>query len=116
MQVFVQYQCLPAGADFYEYFKLFFSLSLQSKHEVVLNEAVHKLCSDLCFTRFRSAHNLSVASCANCGSFCHGKSMTLRLEGTSKTLCNLTCLAKYKEVGESEMCSTGHEFILLQLL
>ncbi|XP_008329236.1 zinc finger MYM-type protein 4-like isoform X2 [Cynoglossus semilaevis] len=77
-----------------------------SKHEVVLNEAVHKLCSDLCFTRFRSAHNLSVASCANCGSFCHGKSMTLRLEGTSKTLCNLTCLAKYKEKNKTtQPCS-----------
>lgn len=71
---------------------------LQSKHEVILGGAVHKLCSDACFQRFRTVHNLSMAGCANCGSFCHIKPLMLKLEDSSKTVCNIECLAKYKEV------------------
>lgn len=76
----------------------YFLSSLQSKHEVILNGAVHKLCSDACFTRFRTVNNLSMAGCANCSSYCHSKPVLLKLEGSSKTLCNAECLAKYKEV------------------
>uniref|UniRef100_A0A3Q4HI90 Zinc finger MYM-type protein 4-like n=1 Tax=Neolamprologus brichardi TaxID=32507 RepID=A0A3Q4HI90_NEOBR len=39
-----------------------------SKHEVILSGAVHKMCSDACFNRFRTVNNLSMAGCANCGS------------------------------------------------
>ncbi|XP_041810879.1 zinc finger MYM-type protein 4-like isoform X2 [Chelmon rostratus] len=68
-----------------------------SKHEVILSGAVHKICSDACFNRFRTVNNLSVAGCANCGSYCHNKPLMLKMEGSNKTLCNAECLAKYKE-------------------
>uniref|UniRef100_I3KML4 TRASH domain-containing protein n=1 Tax=Oreochromis niloticus TaxID=8128 RepID=I3KML4_ORENI len=42
-----------------------------SKHEVILSGAVHKMCSDACFNRFRTVNNLAMAGCANCGSYCH---------------------------------------------
>ncbi|KAK2830721.1 hypothetical protein Q5P01_018652 [Channa striata] len=68
-----------------------------SKHEVILSGAVHKLCSDACFQRFRTVNNLSMAGCANCGSFCNNKPLMLKLEDSSKTVCNIECLAKFKE-------------------
>nr|XP_019960218.1 PREDICTED: zinc finger MYM-type protein 4-like isoform X1 [Paralichthys olivaceus] len=68
-----------------------------SKHEVILSGAVHKICSDACFNRFRSVNNLSMAGCANCGSFCHSKPLMLKMEDGNKTLCDSECLAKYKE-------------------
>lgn len=76
---------------------LFLSL-LQSKHEVILSGAVHKICSDACFNRFRTVNNLSMAGCANCGSYCHTKPLMLKMEEGNKTVCNAECLAKYKEV------------------
>ncbi|XP_018554415.1 zinc finger MYM-type protein 4 isoform X2 [Lates calcarifer] len=68
-----------------------------SKHEVILSGAVHKICSDACFNRFRTVNNLSMAGCANCGSYCHNKPLMLKMDDSSKTLCNTECLAKYKE-------------------
>ncbi|XP_029298588.1 zinc finger MYM-type protein 4-like isoform X2 [Cottoperca gobio] len=68
-----------------------------SKHEVILSGAVHKICSDACFNRFRTVNNLSMAGCANCGSYCHNKPLMLKMEDGNKTLCNAECLAKYKE-------------------
>ncbi|XP_067341184.1 zinc finger MYM-type protein 4-like isoform X2 [Channa argus] len=68
-----------------------------SKHEVILSGAVHKLCSDACFQRFRTVNNLSMAGCANCGSYCNNKPLMLKLEDSSKTVCNTECLAKFKE-------------------
>lgn len=79
-------------------YSVYFSFVLQSKHEVILSGAVHKLCSDACFQRFRTVNNLSMAGCASCGSFCHNKPLMLKLEDSSKTVCNTECLAKYKEV------------------
>ncbi|XP_039977333.1 zinc finger MYM-type protein 4-like isoform X2 [Xiphias gladius] len=68
-----------------------------SKHEVILSGAVHKICSDSCFNRFRTVNNLSMAGCANCSSYCHNKPLTLKVDDSNKTLCNAECLAKYKE-------------------
>uniref|UniRef100_A0A8D0A5M8 Zinc finger MYM-type protein 4-like n=1 Tax=Sander lucioperca TaxID=283035 RepID=A0A8D0A5M8_SANLU len=68
-----------------------------SKHEVILSGAVHKICSDACFNRFRTVNNLSMAGCANCGSYCHMKPLMLKMDDCNKTLCNAECLAKYKE-------------------
>ncbi|XP_054619771.1 zinc finger MYM-type protein 4 [Dunckerocampus dactyliophorus] len=67
-----------------------------SKHEVVLSGTVHRMCSDSCFKRFRTTNHLTMAGCANCGSFCHVRPLLLRMEGSSKTLCNMDCLTKYK--------------------
>ncbi|XP_026156668.1 zinc finger MYM-type protein 4 isoform X2 [Mastacembelus armatus] len=81
-----------------------------SKHEVTLSGAVHKLCSDACFNRFRTVNNLSMAGCANCASFNHNKPLMLKMEEGNKTLCSTECLTKYKEKTESmqpcTMCRT----------
>ncbi|XP_047239406.1 zinc finger MYM-type protein 4-like isoform X3 [Girardinichthys multiradiatus] len=68
-----------------------------SKHEVILRGTVHKMCSDSCFNSFRTVNNLTMAGCANCGTYCQSKPVMLKLEDCSKTLCNMDCLAKYKE-------------------
>ncbi|KAM6899612.1 zinc finger MYM-type protein 4-like [Xenentodon cancila] len=68
-----------------------------SKHEVILSGAVHNMCSDTCFNRFRTVNNLSMAGCASCGSFRHSKPLMLKMEESSKTLCNNECLTRFKE-------------------
>ncbi|KAM4725554.1 zinc finger MYM-type protein 4-like isoform 2-T2 [Anableps anableps] len=83
-----------------------------SKHEVILRGTVHKMCSDACFNRFRTVNNLTMAGCANCGSYCQSKPVMLKLEDSSKTLCNMDCLAKYKEktkvILPCTMCRAPH--------
>ncbi|XP_023119889.2 zinc finger MYM-type protein 4 isoform X1 [Amphiprion ocellaris] len=83
-----------------------------SKHEVILSGAVHKICSDACFNRFRTVNNLSMAGCGNCGSYCHSKPLLLKMEDVNKTMCNTECLAKYKEKTKISqpctMCRTTH--------
>lgn len=56
------------------------------------------MCSEFCFVRFRKANNLIVASCLNCGNYCFNKPLSLKIEDSTKTLCNAECLAKFKEV------------------
>ncbi|XP_015829628.1 zinc finger MYM-type protein 4 isoform X3 [Nothobranchius furzeri] len=73
------------------------SITSTSKHEVILSGTVHKMCSDACFNRFRTVNNLSMAGCACCGSFCHSRPLMLKMDDSSKTLCNSECLAKFKE-------------------
>ncbi|XP_077403925.1 zinc finger MYM-type protein 4-like isoform X2 [Vanacampus margaritifer] len=68
-----------------------------SKHEVVLSGTVHKMCSDACFKLFRTANRLTMAGCANCNTICHFRPLLLKMDGSSKTLCNLDCLVKYKK-------------------
>lgn len=68
---------------------------------MILRGTIHKMCSDSCFNRFRTLNNLTMAGCANCGSYCQSKPVMLKLDDSSKTLCNMDCLAKYKEVPES---------------
>uniref|UniRef100_H3D187 Zinc finger MYM-type containing 4, tandem duplicate 1 n=1 Tax=Tetraodon nigroviridis TaxID=99883 RepID=H3D187_TETNG len=68
-----------------------------SKHDVIMNGTVHKMCSDACFKNFRTAKNLSMACCANCGNYCHNKPMLLQMDGSGQVLCNAECLAKYKQ-------------------
>lgn len=73
----------------------------QSKHEVVLHGNVNKICSDVCFAHFRSLNNLSMAGCVNCGTYCHVKPLLLKMDDKTKTLCNVECLEKYKQVGKA---------------
>ncbi|XP_077362894.1 zinc finger MYM-type protein 4-like isoform X3 [Festucalex cinctus] len=68
-----------------------------SKHELVLSGTVHKMCSDACFKLFRTANRLTMAGCANCNTICHFNPLLLKMDGSSKTLCNLDCLVKYKK-------------------
>ncbi|XP_069033058.1 zinc finger MYM-type protein 4-like isoform X1 [Embiotoca jacksoni] len=85
-----------------------------SKHEVILSGAVHKLCGDACFNRFRTVNNLGMAGCASCGSYCLNKALMLKMEDGSKTVCNADCLAQYKETTKvTQPCTMCHTHRLL---
>ncbi|KAJ8384951.1 hypothetical protein AAFF_G00196170 [Aldrovandia affinis] len=69
------------------------------RHEVNYQGTVHKLCSDSCFTRFRSSNNLTMNCCENCGGYCYsgyGQCHMLQIEGATKKLCSPTCVTAYK--------------------
>ncbi|XP_053719835.1 zinc finger MYM-type protein 4 isoform X1 [Synchiropus splendidus] len=68
-----------------------------NKHEVILSGTLYHICSDECFNNFRKVNKLSMAGCANCGSFSQVKPLLLKLVGCSKTLCSTECLDQYKE-------------------
>ncbi|KAM9824029.1 zinc finger MYM-type protein 4 [Neosynchiropus ocellatus] len=68
-----------------------------NKHEVILSGTLYHICSDECFNSFREVNKLSMAGCANCGSFSQVKPLLLKLVGCSKTLCSTECLDQYKE-------------------
>ena len=62
---------------------------------------VHKLCSDACFSKFRSANNLTMNCCENCGGYCYsgsGQCHVLQIEGQSKKFCSAACVTAYKQV------------------
>ncbi|XP_067318594.1 zinc finger MYM-type protein 4-like isoform X2 [Anolis sagrei] len=70
------------------------------RHEVNYQNVVHKLCSDACFSKFRSANNLTMNCCENCGSYCYstsGQCHMLQIEGQSKKFCSSTCITAYKQ-------------------
>ncbi|KAM3858576.1 zinc finger MYM-type protein 4-like [Diretmus argenteus] len=87
------------------------------KHEVSLNNAVLKFCSDACFVRFRTVNKLSMASCVNCSSHCHNKSLMLKMEDGSKTLCGAECLAKFKQkIKTPQSCTMCHNSQLMSTM
>ncbi|KAM6399748.1 zinc finger MYM-type protein 4-like [Rhynochetos jubatus] len=70
------------------------------RHEVNYQNVVHKLCSDACFSKFRSANNLTMNCCENCGGYCYsgsGQCHILQIEGQSKKFCSSTCVTAYKQ-------------------
>ncbi|XP_061870298.1 zinc finger MYM-type protein 4 isoform X3 [Colius striatus] len=70
------------------------------RHEVNYQNVVHKLCSDACFSKFRSANNLTMNCCENCGGYCYsgsGQCHMLQIEGQSKKFCSSTCMIAYKQ-------------------
>lgn len=78
-----------------------FFLFFQIRHEVNYQNVVHKLCSDACFSKFRSANNLTMNCCENCGGYCYsgsGQCHMLQIEGQSKKFCSSTCVTAYKQV------------------
>ncbi|XP_062385238.1 zinc finger MYM-type protein 4 isoform X2 [Sardina pilchardus] len=70
-----------------------------TKHEVSYMGAVHKLCSDECFTHFRSSNKLNMNCCAHCGSYCYqtGQGHTLQIDNVSKKFCSQTCITAYRK-------------------
>ncbi|XP_064180530.1 zinc finger MYM-type protein 4-like [Anguilla rostrata] len=69
-------------------------------HEVNFQGAVHKLCSDACFTRFRSSNNLTMNCCETCATYCYsgvGHCQLLQIEGAVRKFCSPPCLAAYKQ-------------------
>ncbi|XP_054393866.1 zinc finger MYM-type protein 4 isoform X6 [Pongo abelii] len=70
------------------------------RHEVNYQNVVHKLCSDACFSKFRSANNLTMNCCENCGGYCYsgsGQCHMLQIEGQSKKFCSSSCITAYKQ-------------------
>ncbi|XP_014851727.1 PREDICTED: uncharacterized protein LOC106923279 isoform X2 [Poecilia mexicana] len=65
-----------------------------SKHEVIHQDVVQKVCSDSCYRRFCNINNLSV--CENCGSRCSAP-LSLKMEDGSKPLCGAECLKLLKQ-------------------
>ncbi|XP_042566525.1 zinc finger MYM-type protein 4 isoform X3 [Clupea harengus] len=75
-----------------------------SKHEVNYMGALHKLCSDECFTRFRSSNKLTMNCCSHCGSYCYQGSQgspghTLQIDRISKKFCSQACITAYRKKG-----------------
>ncbi|XP_027557204.1 zinc finger MYM-type protein 4 isoform X2 [Neopelma chrysocephalum] len=70
------------------------------RHEVNYQNVVHKLCSDACFSQFRSANNLTMNCCEYCGGYCYsgsGQCHILQIEGQSKKFCSSICVTAYKQ-------------------
>ncbi|NWU12561.1 ZMYM4 protein, partial [Cephalopterus ornatus] len=70
------------------------------RHEVNYQNVVHKLCSDACFSQFRSANNLTMNCCEYCGGYCYsgsGQCHLLQIEGQSKKFCSSICVTAYKQ-------------------
>ncbi|XP_044027833.1 uncharacterized protein LOC122864451 isoform X2 [Siniperca chuatsi] len=80
-----------------------------SKHEVIQQGVVQKICSDPCFLRFCNMNNLSI--CENCRSHC-STPVVLKMEDGSKKLCSAECLAQFKRKIKTPqpcaMCCTSH--------
>ncbi|XP_066577836.1 uncharacterized protein LOC136767756 [Amia ocellicauda] len=75
-------------------------------HEVTRQGALYKLCSDSCFSHFRSVKNLAMNCCENCrrhsgGRQCH----VLQIEGTTKKFCSPACITAYKLSGKVMPCT-----------
>lgn len=71
------------------------------RHEVNYQNVVHKLCSDACFSKFRSANNLTMNCCENCGGYCYsgsGQCHMLQVEGQWKKFCSSACITAFKQV------------------
>ncbi|NXG14808.1 ZMYM4 protein, partial [Grallaria varia] len=70
------------------------------RHEVNYQNVVHKLCSDACFSQFRSANNLTMNCCEYCGGYCYsgsGQCHILQIEGQAKKFCSSMCVTAYKQ-------------------
>uniref|UniRef100_A0A8C1HCB3 Si:ch211-266o15.1 n=1 Tax=Cyprinus carpio carpio TaxID=630221 RepID=A0A8C1HCB3_CYPCA len=68
------------------------------QHEVTHLGAVHKLCSDVCFARFRSSRNLYMSYCENCGNCtASGNYHLVQIEDSIKKFCCTECISNYKQ-------------------
>ncbi|XP_074468762.1 uncharacterized protein LOC141753956 isoform X2 [Sebastes fasciatus] len=80
-----------------------------SKHEIIEQDVVHKICSGPCFLRFCNMNNVSI--CENCHSRCNTP-LLLKMEDGSKKLCNAECLAQFKRKIKAQqpcaMCRKSH--------
>ncbi|MBN3308868.1 ZMYM4 protein, partial [Amia calva] len=75
-------------------------------HEVNYQGVVHKLCSDSCFSCFRSVNNLAIDCCENCGGHSGGgQCHVLQIEGTAKKFCSPACITTYKLSGKVMPCT-----------
>uniref|UniRef100_A0A8C7WBZ0 Si:ch211-266o15.1 n=1 Tax=Oncorhynchus mykiss TaxID=8022 RepID=A0A8C7WBZ0_ONCMY len=80
------------------------------QHEVTHQGSLHKLCSDECFMRFRSSHNLVINVCESCGEYCASTDRncrSLRVEGVTMKFCSRTCISTFKRT-TTKVMPCGH--------
>ncbi|XP_028256549.1 uncharacterized protein LOC114432624 isoform X2 [Parambassis ranga] len=74
-----------------------------SKHEIILQDVIHKICSQPCLLRFCSMNSISI--CENCHSHC-STPLKFKMEDGNKTLCGAECLAQFKQkIQTPQLCA-----------
>nr|XP_045725086.1 zinc finger MYM-type protein 5 isoform X3 [Mirounga angustirostris] len=75
------------------------------RHEVSVNNVIHKLCSNQCFNKYRLANGLIMNCCEQCGEYLPGKSSgnnVLIIEGQQTRFCCQGCVNEYKQMMETK--------------
>ncbi|KAK3537675.1 hypothetical protein QTP70_017092, partial [Hemibagrus guttatus] len=82
------------------------------QHEVNHQGILHRLCSDECFSRFRSSKRLSMSCCESCG-HCTvtGNYHLVQIEDAVKKFCSPACISAYKQKsGKRVYCPCCQDF------
>ncbi|XP_072575871.1 zinc finger MYM-type protein 5 isoform X14 [Vulpes vulpes] len=75
------------------------------RHEVSVNNVIHKLCSNQCFNKYRLANGLIMNCCEQCGEYLPSKSAgnnVLIVEGQQTRFCCQGCVHEYKQMMETK--------------
>ncbi|XP_026348730.1 zinc finger MYM-type protein 5 isoform X2 [Ursus arctos] len=75
------------------------------RHEVSVNNVIHKLCSNQCFNKYRLANGLIMNCCEQCGEYLPSKSAgnnVLIIEGQQTRFCCYGCVNEYKQMMETK--------------
>ncbi|XP_035571966.1 zinc finger MYM-type protein 5-like isoform X3 [Canis lupus baileyi] len=75
------------------------------RHEVSVNNVIHKLCSNQCFNKYRLANGLIMNCCEQCGEYLPSKSAgnnVLIVEGQQTRFCCQGCVNEYKQMMETK--------------
>ncbi|XP_032171267.1 LOW QUALITY PROTEIN: zinc finger MYM-type protein 5 [Mustela erminea] len=75
------------------------------RHEVSVNNVIHKLCSNQCFNKYRLANGLIMNCCEQCGEYLPSKSAgnnVLMIEGQQTRFCCQGCINEYKQMMEAK--------------
>ncbi|XP_077724602.1 zinc finger MYM-type protein 5 isoform X3 [Canis aureus] len=75
------------------------------RHEVSVNNVIHKLCSNQCFDKYRLANGLIMNCCEQCGEYLPSKSAgnnVLIVEGQQTRFCCQGCVNEYKQMMETK--------------
>ncbi|XP_058255761.1 uncharacterized protein si:ch211-266o15.1 isoform X2 [Hemibagrus wyckioides] len=82
------------------------------QHEVNHQGILHRLCSDECFSRFRSSKRLSMSCCESCGNCTvTGNYHLVQIEDAVKKFCSPACICAYKQKsGKRVYCPCCQDF------
>ncbi|XP_038429464.1 zinc finger MYM-type protein 5 isoform X3 [Canis lupus familiaris] len=75
------------------------------RHEVSVNNVIHKLCSNQCFNKYRLANGLIMNCCEQCGEYLPSKSAgnnVLIVEGQQTRFCCQGYVNEYKQMMETK--------------
>ncbi|KAM7116257.1 zinc finger MYM-type protein 5 isoform 1-T6 [Molossus nigricans] len=75
------------------------------RHEVSVNNVTHKLCSNLCFNKYRMANGLIMNCCEQCGEYLPSKgsgNSFLVINGQQMRFCCQSCINEYKQMLETK--------------